>query len=67
MPWIVKLHIIGAFLILAVFPFTRLVHFLVAPFHYMWRPYQRVIWNWDRRTVRRPDSVWNQHPPRNAR
>ena len=65
MPWIVKLHIIGAFLILAVFPFTRLVHFLVAPFHYMWRPYQRVIWNWDRRTVRRPDSVWNQHPPRN--
>jgi len=65
MPWIVKLHIIGAFLILAIFPFTRLVHFLVAPFHYMWRPYQRVIWNWDRRTVRRPDSVWNQHPPRN--
>jgi len=65
LPLIVKLHIIGAFLILMIFPFTRLVHFLVAPFHYMWRPYQRVIWNWDRRTVRRPDSVWNQHPPRN--
>ena len=65
LPLVVKLHIIGADLILIVFPFTRLVHFLVAPFHYMWRPYQRVIWNWDRRTVRRPDSVWNQHPPRN--
>ena len=33
-------------------PFTRLVHFLVAPFHYIERPYQRVIWNWDRRRVR---------------
>ena len=65
LPLVVKLHIIGAFLILIVFPFTRLVHFLVAPFHYMWRPYQRVMWNWDRRTVRRPESVWNQHPPRN--
>ena len=65
LPLVVKLHIIGANLILMVFPFTRLVHFLVAPFHYMWRPYQRVMWNWDRRTVRRPESVWNQHPPRN--
>jgi len=65
MPLVVKLHVIGANLILMVFPFTRLVHFLVAPFHYMWRPYQRVMWNWDRRTVRKPESVWNQHPPRN--
>ena len=65
MPWIIKLHVVGAFLILFIFPFTRLVHFLVAPFHYLWRPYQRVIWNWDRRTVRRPESAWNQHPPRN--
>jgi len=65
MPLVVKLHIVGAFLILLIFPFTRLVHFLVAPFHYTWRPYQRVIWYWDRRTVRKPESVWDQHPPRN--
>jgi nitrate reductase gamma subunit len=65
MPLVVRLHIAGAFLILFVFPFTRLVHLLVAPFHYMWRPYQRVIWNWDHRTVRDPKSVWNQHPPKN--
>ena len=65
MPLVIKLHIIGASLIVLIFPFTRLVHFLVAPFHYTWRPYQRVIWYWDRRTVRKPESVWNQHPPRN--
>lgn len=65
MPLIVRFHIVGAFLILLVFPFTRLVHLLVAPFHYTWRPYQRVIWNWDHRKVRDPKSVWNQHPPRN--
>lgn len=65
MPLVVRLHIVGAFSILLLFPFTRLVHMLVAPFHYTWRPYQRVLWNWDRRTVRDPRSVWNQHPPRN--
>ena len=31
MPWVVKLHIIGAFVILLLVPFSRLVHFLVAP------------------------------------
>jgi len=65
MPLVIRLHVIGAFLIVGVFPFTRLVHFLVAPFHYTWRPYQRVMWYWDRRAVRRADSVWEQHPPRN--
>ena len=65
LPLVVKLHVAGAFIIMLVFPFTRLVHFLVAPFHYAWRPYLRVILFWVRRTVGRPQSVWNQHPPRN--
>ena len=41
MPWVIKTHIVGAFLIIGIFPFTRLVHFLVAPFHYTWRSYQK--------------------------
>ena len=65
MPWVIKTHIVGAFVILGMIPFTRLVHFLVAPFHYIWRPYQRVIWYWDRRRVRDPLSQWTQTRPRN--
>lgn len=52
MPWVVKLHIFGAFLVLFMIPFSRLVHLLVAPFHYIVRPYQVVIWNWNRKTIR---------------
>lgn len=40
-----QLHIAGAFVLFAVFSFTRLVHALVAPVPYLWRPNQVVIWN----------------------
>lgn len=52
MPWLVKTHVFGAFLIVAILPFTRLVHFLVPPISYLWRRYQVVIWNWDRKKIR---------------
>jgi nitrate reductase gamma subunit len=65
LPWLVKLHIIGAYLIFMMIPFSRLVHLLVAPLHYIWRPYQVVIWNWDRRRVRNPDSDWSTTKPKN--
>lgn len=45
LPVVVKLHLIGGFLIIAVFPFTRLVHLVTVPVSYLWRPYQLVIWN----------------------
>jgi nitrate reductase gamma subunit len=45
LPQIVQLHFLNAFLITALFPFTRLVHFVTFPFAYWWRPYQVVIWN----------------------
>jgi len=44
MPWIVKLHIIGAYVMIAFFPFTRLVHALVVPNPYLWRKPQVVRW-----------------------
>ncbi|MFQ5569601.1 MAG: respiratory nitrate reductase subunit gamma [Rhodothermales bacterium] len=65
MPWIIKLHIVGAYLIVLLIPFSRLVHLLVAPFHYLWRPYQRVIWNWGKRDVRDPKTGWSTTKPRN--
>lgn len=54
LPWIIKIHIANAFLIIAVLPFTRLLHFLVLPVHYIWRSWQVVIWNWDRTKIRKP-------------
>jgi len=65
MPLVIKTHIVGAFVILGILPFTRLVHFLVAPFHYIWRPYQRVIWYWDRKRIRNPATAWAETRPRN--
>ncbi|MBI4267599.1 MAG: respiratory nitrate reductase subunit gamma [Chloroflexi bacterium] len=44
LPILVKIHVFNAFVLLAVFPFTRLVHMLSVPLAYLWRPYQRVIW-----------------------
>ncbi|PIY47528.1 MAG: respiratory nitrate reductase subunit gamma [Armatimonadetes bacterium CG_4_10_14_3_um_filter_59_10] len=50
MPLAVKLHIVGAYVVLTLLPFTRLVHFLVVPLQYIGRPPQVVIWNRDPRT-----------------
>lgn len=48
--WIVKLHFLGAFVLITLLPFTRLVHVVVVPIPYLWRPYQVFIWNhWKRR------------------
>ena len=55
MPWMVRLHIVNAYLLIAFFPFTRLVHILVVPNMYLWRKPQVVRWNWDRHTIRRPE------------
>ena|SRR3989338_4831472 len=65
MPFIIQLHIIVAFVILLLVPFTRLVHFLVAPISYIWRPYQRVIWYWDKKKIRSPKTAWSDARPKN--
>ncbi|MEP7382334.1 MAG: respiratory nitrate reductase subunit gamma [Gemmatimonadota bacterium] len=65
MPLVIKFHVVGAWLIIAIFPFTRLVHLLVAPLHYIARPYQRVIWNWDRKAIRDPATPWSRARPKN--
>jgi len=55
LPWLVKLHFINAFLLVGLFPFTRLVHILVVPNPYLWRRTKVVIWNWDRSRLRKTD------------
>ena len=65
LPVVIKLHIVGAFLILLLIPFTRLVHFLVAPFHYILRPYQVVMWYWDKKLIRQPKTAWQATRPKN--
>lgn len=46
LPLMVQIHIVSAFIMIGMIPFTRFMHFLVYPFAYLWRPYQRVIWNY---------------------
>jgi len=45
LPWLVKLHMANAFVLVGLFPFTRLVHVVTVPIGYLWRPYQVVVWN----------------------
>jgi nitrate reductase gamma subunit len=44
LPWIIKIHAINAFVLVAIFPFSRLVHIVSVPFSYLARPYQVVNW-----------------------
>jgi nitrate reductase gamma subunit len=44
LPLIPKLHFLNATLLIAVFPFGRLVHMLSVPVTYLWRSFQLVIW-----------------------
>jgi nitrate reductase gamma subunit len=48
-PMLFKLHLVGAWLIIALLPFTRLIHLLSVPVGYILRAPQLVIWS----TVRR--------------
>ena len=45
LPLLTRLHAINFFLLLALFPFSRLVHMLSVPLAYLWRPYQIVMWH----------------------
>lgn len=45
LPWLVKLHMLNGFVVIALFAFSRLAHLVALPFWYLWRPYQLVIRN----------------------
>lgn len=52
LPVMVQIHIISAFLMVGMIPFTRFMHFLVYPLAYLWRPTQLVIWNVRKREIK---------------
>ncbi|MCC6548970.1 MAG: respiratory nitrate reductase subunit gamma [Ignavibacteriaceae bacterium] len=64
-PLVIQLHIALAFVIVLLVPFTRLVHLLVYPLAYLWRPYQRVMWYWNKDKIRNPKTPWTLFPPKN--
>lgn len=43
LPFAIKLHVFNFFLLLAIFPFSRLVHILTYPLGYLFRPWQIVV------------------------
>ncbi len=49
LPMLFKLHLIGAWLVILLLPFSRLMHVLAVPVHYVWRAPQLVVWNNARR------------------
>jgi len=64
-PWQIQIHIISAFFIIAILPFTRFMHFLVGPLDYTWRRQQLVYWNWNRRAIRNTTRYFFGRKPRN--
>jgi nitrate reductase gamma subunit len=49
MPGLVKMHIAGAWFLLLLIPFSRLVHIFSIPLEYLWRRPQKVVWTNPRR------------------
>ena len=43
--WFVYIHALIPFIIIALLPFSKLVHLVSFPFTYLWRPYRRIIYN----------------------
>lgn len=60
-----KVHVISAFTLVGIIPFTRFVHFLVYPVDYLWRSYQQVIWNWPRKHIRTSRAHSEGHKSQN--
>ncbi len=45
LPLAVKFHLVNAFVLVALLPFTRLMHLFAIPVSYAWRPYLLFFWN----------------------
>ena len=65
MTLLVKMHVITAFTLIGLIPFTRLIHFVSYPFFYIWRSYQLVIWNKNQKTIRVSKNTREGIKPKN--
>jgi nitrate reductase gamma subunit len=57
LPAFIQFHILLGFLIILLFPYSRLVHVFAIPLEYLRRPYQIVIWYRDPRLAQNKKSV----------
>lgn len=48
LPFVVKLHFVNAFVLVALLPLSRLMHVVTVPISYLWRPPQLVSWRGSR-------------------
>ena len=48
LPFVVKLHFVNAFVLIALLPLSRLMHAVSIPISYLWRPPQLVSWRGSR-------------------
>lgn len=44
LPWMIQFHAFNFFIMLAILPFTRLIHLITYPLSYLFRPWQIVVW-----------------------
>ncbi len=66
LPLTVKFHLVSAFIIVGIIPFTRFLHFLVYPIGYFFRSPQIVMWNRDHKVKRESDNISGEGlPPKN--
>ncbi len=64
MPPFVKIHIASAWVLILLFPLTRLVHALALPFHYFFRSPQKVVWNNTRSQIRFEQRIESENERR---
>ena len=63
LPLLAKAHILLAFILILLIPFSRLIHMFALPIHYLTRPPQNVIWN----NARRSEAAAPQYQLEEAR
>ncbi|MBI5093950.1 MAG: respiratory nitrate reductase subunit gamma [Candidatus Hydrogenedentes bacterium] len=51
LPALVRVHLVGAFVVFLLVPFSRLVHMFSLPLEYLFRPPQKVVWANPRRLL----------------
>lgn len=61
LPPLIKAHLVGAWLVFLIIPFTRLVHMFAAPVQYLFRVPQKVVWT-SRRYLERVEASPGGNP-----
>lgn len=62
LPVWIQLHVLSFWVLVAVFPFTRLIHIVTLPLGYLWRLWQIVVWIKKNRRHAAPSSAAKAQP-----